>query len=162
MRKFAIIVAGLLAAAGAVTFAASASQASQTATHSGSLVQRNRLSITGSVVAGVTSAQTGQDVVFDFTIKNHGRVAVPGDTVYTVTHGKYVDIVCPLVSTKADINPDTPACEPGDLPPGQSTQSAIILKVPTSSGSLMVTACATEENNAVPPSCAMLTLLKNG
>lgn len=158
MRKLAILVAGLVGVAGAVTVVTSTSQASSVAQRS----PKNTLSISGSVVAGVTSAQSGQDVVFDFTVKNHGRVSVPGDTVYTVVHGKYVDIICPLVTTKADINPDTPACEPGDLPPRQTTQSAIILKVPASSGSLVVTACATEERNDVPPNCATLTLPTNG
>lgn len=154
MRKAIVIVAGLLIVVAGVLVGTGASQANPNPKHS----VKNSLSITGSAVAGVTSVVSGQDLAFDFTVKNHGRTVEPGDVSYTWSHAKYVDIICPLVSTGGDIGPDTPACEPGNLAPGGRTQSAIVLKLNGSSGSIVVTGCATEENSEVPPQCATVSI----
>lgn len=165
MKKFAIIVAAFaLVGAGIVLVATSTSQASQPIAKTAPQAQnslKNHLSINGAAVAGVVSVNSGQDLAFDFTVKNHGRTAEPGDVFYTWSNAKYVDIICPLVSSGADIGPDSPACEPGELAPGGSTQSAIVLKLNGSSGPIVVTGCATEENSEVPPQCATLSIPVN-
>ena len=154
MRKVIVIVAGLLIVAATVLVGTATSQATPTPQHT----VKNHLSISGTSVAGVTSVISGQILVFDFIVKNHGTTAEPGDVSYTWSHAKYVDIICPLVSTGGYIASDTPACEPGNLAPGGSTQSAILLKLNVSSGPIVVTGCATEENNGVPPQCATVSI----
>ena len=106
----------------------------------------------------MTSVESGQDLAFDFSVKNHGRTAEPGDVFYTWSHAKYVDIICPLVSTGGEIAPDRPACEPEDLVPGGSTQSAILVKLNGSYGPIVVTGWATEDNSEVPPQCATVSI----
>jgi hypothetical protein len=52
------------------------------------------------------------------------------------------DYVCPLTSNHANINPDTPSCEPGGLAQGKSTSAAIVA-VPGSGSTVVVKACVT-------------------
>jgi hypothetical protein len=111
------------------------------------------LSITGSVVAGVTSANGTQEVPFSFTVTNRSVTAAPLTITFTLTGGSAPDTgdyVCPLVGTGVDINPDTPACEPGTLAGHHSTSAAIIV-TPTATGTMTVQACVSNEAGAPDP-----------
>jgi hypothetical protein len=154
MRRIAIIMAGLLVVAGSVLVGGATSKANAAAQHTA----KNPLSITGSVVAGVTSVQPGQLLTFDFKMKNHGTGAATVDFHYTWSHASEQDIICPLVSSGADIYPDTPFCEPGSLGRGSSTQSAIVLKAPHTAGTVVVIACADDEDNGATPKCTSLSV----
>ena len=153
MRRVTVICAGLLIVAGAVLIAGGTSQANP----SNQPTVRNPLSITGSVVAGVTSVQSGQSLTFDFKVKNHGSGAAPVFIGYTWTHATEVGngIICPLVSTGADINPDGTFCEPGSIPSHGSTESAIILEAPSGVGTVVVNACADDVGT---PKCTSLSV----
>lgn len=150
MRRIVVIVAGLSIVAGVLAVPAAA----QANPHS----VRNPLSISGSVVAGVTSVQGGQAVAFAFTEKNHGSTPVTVDFEYTLMHARAADIICPLVSTGADINPDGNFCEPGSLAGHSSTQSAIEVKAPSSPGTVVVFACTGDEDNGAPVKCTSLSV----
>jgi hypothetical protein len=122
------------------------------------------LAISGSVVAGVTNTfDTGREFAFAFTIKNKSATLTePSDFVFSMVGGTaadYSDYICPLVGSHTAINPDTPACEPGDLGPGKSTQAAIL--VTQTAHPLKVTACASGESYPDPVSsnnCKTLTI----
>ena len=147
MRRTVGIVVGLLVVVGAVAASATTSQAAAP-----------KMTVTGSVVAGVTSVYQGQDLVFDFTDKNTGTTTNPNNIFYyTYTNSSYVDIVCPLANGQ-DINPDTPACEPGALAGGKSTQSAIIVQA-TGPGPIVVKACVGPTGTTV---CKSLTVKYGG
>jgi hypothetical protein len=112
------------------------------------------LSITGFVVAGVTSAEGSMHVPFSFTVTNRSVTAAAIDITYTLTGGSASndDYVCPMVGTGADINPDTPDCEPGILAGHRSTSAAIIVTA-TVAGTMTVQACVgagTVEPDPVP------------
>ena len=111
------------------------------------------LSITGFVVAGVTGANSTQHVPFSFTVTNRSGTDAPVTITFTLTGGSAADngdYVCPLVSTGADIDPDTPSCEPGTLPGHRSTGAAIIV-TPTAAGTMTVQACVSNESGAPDP-----------
>lgn len=154
IRTLAVLLAAAFVAAGFIFVGASRSQATTNAIHTA----RNPLTIGGSVVAGVTSVQAGQILTFDFTERNHSAAAVTVDFDYTVTHGRVLGIICPLVSTGADINPDTPFCEPGSLAGRSSTQSAIVVRAPSSAGSMTIFACADDEDNGARPNCTSVSV----
>ena len=154
MRKVIAIVAGLLIVAGTVLVGTETSQANPTPRHT----LKNPLSITGSVVAGVTSVQPGQVLTFDFTIKNHRSASVDVDFDFTWAHANEVGITCPLVSSGADINPDSPFCEPGALARGGTTQAAIVVRAPNSAGTVVVKACADDEDNGATPPCSSVSV----
>jgi hypothetical protein len=104
------------------------------------------LGITGSTVAGFTKAQPGQELPVTFTIKNHSTTAAASISFYfTVTHATATspsDYICPLISNHYNINPDTPACEPGTLGYGKSTSAAILVTPTITTGTVTVKACA--------------------
>jgi hypothetical protein len=132
-------VLALMTAAGALVatvFLTTASQAS-TATVD--------LSITGSTVAGFTKAQHGQELPVVFTIKNRSTTTAAEISFYfTLTHAtaSAADYTCPLITNHFNINPDTPACEPGTLGFGKSTSAAILVTPTIYSGTVTVKACA--------------------
>jgi len=72
--------------------------------------------------------------------------------IFRITNGSagVSDYVCPLISNHFNIDPDTPACEPGTLRAGRSTKAAILV-TPKSSGTLTVKACAVNEANLTDP-----------
>ena len=154
MRRVAIIVAGLLIVAGVVLIGGPTSQANTTAHRT----VGSPLSINGSVVAGVTSVEAGDLLTFDFKITNHSSAPVNIDFHYTWSHANEQDIICPLVSSGADINPDTPFCEPGSLAGGSSSHSAIVIKAPNAAGTVVVIACADDEDNGATPKCTSLSV----
>jgi hypothetical protein len=47
--------------------------------------------------------------------------------------------------------PDTPACEPGTLVPGHTTQAAILVTAPSTPSTMTVKACASNELASVDP-----------
>ena len=105
------------------------------------------LSMTGSVVAGVRSAQPSQELAFVFTLHNRSTTtSAESSFTFTVKNGTVEgpeDYVCPLVASHFDINPDTPACEPGTLAAGKTTQAALLVKTPSAGGvTVTVKACA--------------------
>jgi hypothetical protein len=111
------------------------------------------LSMTGSTVAGVTGAQPGQEVGFAFSMQNKSTTKTAGSVVFTftVTGGSAdnSDYICPLITNHFNINPDTPACEPGDLPAGKTAQAAILVTPTGGSGtSVIVKACASSSLSA--------------
>jgi hypothetical protein len=110
------------------------------------------LAITGSVVAGVTSAQSSMHVPFSFTVTNRSASPAGLTITFTLTGGSASseDYVCPLVGTGADISPDTPSCEPGNLAGHRSTSAAIIV-TPTAAGTMTVQACVSNETGAPDP-----------
>lgn len=122
------------------------------------------LAMSGSVVAGVTNTfDTGRELAFAFTLKNKSTTTTePSDFVFSITGGTaadYSDYICPLIGSRTPINPDTPACEPGDLGPGKSTQAAIL--VTQTAHPLVVKACAFGESYPDPVSsnnCKSLTV----
>ena len=147
MRKVLVIIAGLFVVIGGVAASSTISQAAAP-----------KMTVTGSVVAGVKSVFNGQDLVFDFTDKNSGTTTNPNNIFYyTYSNSSYVDIVCPLASGQ-DINPDTPACEPGALAAGKSIQSAIIVQA-TGPGPIVVKACVGPTGTTV---CKSLTVQYSG
>ncbi|MFL6137662.1 MAG: hypothetical protein ACJ74O_07670 [Frankiaceae bacterium] len=114
------------------------------------------LSMTGSVVAGVTGAQPSQELAFVFTLKNKSTTTPAAtDFTFTVKNGTVSggeDYVCPLVGSRYDIFPDTPACEPGTLGPGKTTRAAILVETPSAPGVTMtVRACASDELGSTDP-----------
>ncbi len=153
MRRVFVVVAGLLVVASAVLIDGVASQANTSQGRTS-----NPLSITGSVVAGVTTVQPGQVLTFDFAMKNRSHTPAAVDFHYTWTHANEVGIICPLISNGADILPDGTFCEPGTLNGGSSTQSALVVQAPNRSGTLVVNACADDENNASMPKCTSLSV----
>jgi hypothetical protein len=110
------------------------------------------LAIVGTVVAGVTSSQPGQELPFLFTITNHSATA-PADLsfYFTVTNATAdgSDYVCPTLG-HVNINPDTPACEPGRLGAGKSSSAAIMV-TPTAAGTVTVKACAQDLSGSPDP-----------
>ena len=111
------------------------------------------LGITGGTVAGVRSAQQGQELGFSFTVTNHSTTGSADLAVtFTVTHGTagISDYICPLISNHFNINPDTPACEPGFLAYGKSTGTAILV-TPTGAGTMTVKACASNLAGTTDP-----------
>jgi hypothetical protein len=114
------------------------------------------LSMSGSVVAGVTSAQAGlgQEVAFTFAMKNKSTTSTANVAfMFTITNGTAPDTgdyICPLITNHFDINPDTPACEPGFLGAGRTAQAAI-LATPGVAGTMTVKACALNYNSAPAP-----------
>jgi hypothetical protein len=103
------------------------------------------LAITGNTVAGYTKAQHGQELPVVFTIKNRSTTTAASVSFYfTLTHATagIADYTCPLISNHYNINPDTPACEPGVLGYGKSTSAAILVNPTIYSGTVTVKACA--------------------
>jgi hypothetical protein len=135
MRRTAITVFAALGAACTVGVTSSGSQA---------VTSGLDLAMTGSVVAGVSGAQLGQEVPFTFTMTNKSTsTSADVEFVFTVTNGSTDsgDYVCPLISDHFNINPDTPACEPGVLQARRSTRAAILV-TPKATGTMTVKACA--------------------
>src|SRR6195952_5391243 len=138
------ILGSLALAAVGILLGSSATQAATTGVD---------LSTTGSIFAGLTGAQTGHEIVFSFTFKNHStRKSAALEVTFSMTNGtadgsKYI---CPLIRNHFNINPDTPSCEPGALPPTKS-ETVGILVTPKTSGTMTVRACASNESNAPDP-----------
>jgi hypothetical protein len=112
------------------------------------------LGITGNTVAGFTKAQYGQELPVTFTIKNRSTTTAAEVAFYfTLTHATAdgSDYTCPLVSNRYNINPDTPACEPGVLGYGRSTSAAILVTPTISSGTVTVKACAQDLTGYADP-----------
>lgn len=156
MRKN-IILAALTAAAFGTLALASVSQSRATAISVD-------LGITGSPVAGVAGAQVGQELGFTFTVTNHSTTTAADLGVkFTVARGNVTisDYICPLITTHFNINPDTPFCEPGWLPPGKST-SAAVLASSQGTSPLVVRACAVNDSAGTDPvssnNCKTLTI----
>jgi hypothetical protein len=133
--KLILLAAGLIGLASTVVITSS----------SGAATASVDLGITGATVAGYTSAQAGQELPVSFTIKNHSTTrSVDVEFYFTVSHATAAisDYVCPLVTGHFNINPDSPACEPGVLAAGRSTSAAIMVTPTISSGTVTVKACA--------------------
>jgi hypothetical protein len=112
------------------------------------------LSITGGTVAGYTKAQHGQELPVVFTMKNHSTTTGASVSFYfTLTQATagISDYTCPLISNHYNINPDTPACEPGVLGYGRSTSAAILVTPTIYSGTVTVRACAQDLNGYADP-----------
>jgi hypothetical protein len=139
MRKELVApIVAAIALAGTATVMISSSQAAGTTVD---------LSMTGHTVAGFTKAQAGQELPVTFTIKNRSTTTSAEVSFYfTVTHATAnpSDYTCPLTTTHYNINPDTPACEPGILGFGKSTSAAIMVtpSLTTTTGTVTVKACA--------------------
>jgi hypothetical protein len=147
MRTKLAVVAAVLVTLATTLFldTASASNAASTSVD---------LGMTGSRVAGYTSAQAGQELPVVFTLKNHSTTTSADVAFYfTLTHATAdsSDYTCPMVSTKGNINPDTPACEPGVLGYGKSTSAAIMVTPTIISGTVTVKACALNLGGATDP-----------
>jgi hypothetical protein len=112
------------------------------------------LAITGSTVAGYTKAQHGQELPVLFTIKNRSTTTGASVSFYfTLSHATAAasDYTCPLISNHYNINPDTPACEPGVLGYGRSTSAAIMVTPTIYSGTVTVRACAVDLDSYSDP-----------
>jgi hypothetical protein len=142
-NRTGILLATTVALAGTL-LVATASQASTTGVD---------LSITGSTVAGYTAAQYGQELPVVFTMKNRSKTPVSVAFYFTFTNATVdgSDYVCPLISNHFNIDPDSPACEPGVLGARKSTSAAILVTPTITSGTVTVTACAHDlEGHADP------------
>jgi Domain of unknown function DUF11 len=146
MRKIALSTVGLAAM---TTFAVSTgSDAATTAAD---------LSMTGNVVAGVQSSQSGQEVPFLFKLTNKSTTTSANVSFYfSITNGtasdSVDDYVCPLISNHFNIYPDTPACEPGSLAAGKTTQAAILVTPKSGVTTMSVKACAQNLSSTDPTS----------
>jgi hypothetical protein len=112
------------------------------------------LAITGNTVAGYTKAQYGQELPVVFTIKNRSTTTATEVSFYfTLSHATAggSDYTCPLISNHYNINPDTPACEPGVLGYGKSTSAAILVTPTIYSGTVTVKACAQDLTGYADP-----------
>ncbi|MDQ1742712.1 MAG: hypothetical protein QOE23_1051 [Pseudonocardiales bacterium] len=145
MRSRILALATTVAALAATGFLTASSQAS-TATVD--------LSITGSTVAGYTKAQHGQELPVVFTIRNRSTTTAASIAFYfTLTHATAAasDYTCPLITNHYNIDPDTPACEPGTLGYGRSTSAAILVTPTIYSGTVTVKACAQDLDGYADP-----------
>jgi hypothetical protein len=143
-NKFVVLLGAALALVGTL-FLTTASQATSTSVD---------LSITGSTVAGYTKAQYGQELPVVFTIKNRSTTTAAEVSFYfTLSHASAdgSDYTCPLISNRYNINPDTPACEPGVLGYGRSTSAAIMVTPTIYSGTVTVKACAQDLTGYADP-----------
>ena len=143
--KIILLCAGVLALATSLAVASTASDAA---------TAKVDLSITGGPVAGYTVGQADQELPVSFTMTNRSHsTATVVDFFFTLTNATASgeDYVCPTVGDGALINPDTPACEPGQLGPRQHTSAAILVTPTISSGTVTVRACANSENNYPDP-----------
>jgi hypothetical protein len=141
-------ILALMTAAGALAGTVFLTTASQASTASVDL------SITGSTVAGYTKAQHGQELPVVFTIKNRSTTTAASISFYfTLTHAtaSSSDYTCPLITNHYNINPDTPACEPGTLGYGKSTSAAIMVTPTIYSGTVTVKACAQDLDGYADP-----------
>jgi len=135
MNKLIVLAAGLIGLASTVVITSS----------SGASTTSVDLGITGATVAGYTSAQYGQELPVSFTIKNHSTTrSVDVQFYFTISHAtaSASDYTCTGIVGHFNINPDTPACEPGVLGAGKSTSAAIMVTPTISSGTVTVKACA--------------------
>jgi hypothetical protein len=101
--------------------------------------------LTGNTVAAFSKAQGGQELPVTFTMMNHSTTTSADVSCYfTLTHAtaNSTDYTCPLVSSHYNIDPDTPACEPGVLGYGKGTSAAIMVTPTIASGTVTVKACA--------------------
>jgi hypothetical protein len=134
--KIALLFSLLTLAITMFVAAASSSQASTTSVDVG---------ITGHTVAGYTSAQQFQELPVVFTMKNHSTTTSTDVTfIFTVAHASSdgSDYTCPEITNHANIDPDTPGCEPGTLRPGKSTSAAIMVTPMSSFVTVTVKGCA--------------------
>ena len=143
-KKFVLFCAGMMALVGSLLLVSSSSDAS---------TARVDLSITGGTVTGFTSSASDQVLPVAFYMRNHSRTtSVSVDFTFTLTNATADgrDYVCNTLN-HALINPDTPACEPGFLPPGRTIGAAIVVTPTISSGTVSVRACANDESNNPDP-----------
>ena len=136
MRKFAVIVAGGLIVLSTSVITSGATSASPRV--------QDPLTIQGSSF-GLKSIGSGNLFVAQFTETNTGSHPVDISFLYSWSNASapdYKDYICPQVKTGGDVSPDTPACEPGFLAPGQSTQAALIVIPDVSGVPVKVKACA--------------------
>jgi hypothetical protein len=114
---------------------------------SGAATNTIDLSITGGSVAGFTHSSGFPKLPVAFAMKNNSTTTNAGDIEFyfkwtNTTEPQYQDYICPLTSTHALINPDTPACEPGGLAAGKTTGAALILTPKAGVRSVSLRACA--------------------
>jgi hypothetical protein len=143
-NRLIVLAAGLIGLASTLVITSS----------SGAATASVDLGITGATVAGYTSAQYGQELPVSFTIKNHSTTRSADVAFYfTISHATadMSDYVCPLVTGHFNIDPDTPACEPGVLAAGRSTSAAIMVTPTISSGTITVKACAQNLDGTADP-----------
>ena len=143
-NKLILLATGLVGLASTVVITSS----------SGAATTSVDLGITGATVAGYTSAQVGQELPVSFTLKNHSTTRSANVAFYfTISHAtaSASDYTCPLVVGHFNIDPDTPACEPGVLAAGKSTGAAIMVTPTISSGTVTVKACALNLDGLADP-----------
>ena len=113
----------------------------------------------GTAVGGIKVIQTGQTLTFLFRETNKGPGSAPEDLVLTnLTNATVAAMTCVLPNGSA-INPDTPACEPGSLSPGQSASSVITTNV-TGGPASVVSArlCLFNESTGVTGPCKTVSV----
>jgi hypothetical protein len=113
----------------------------------------------GTAVGGIKVIQTGQTLTFLFKETNKGPGSAPEDLVLTkLTNATVAAMTCVLPNGVA-INPDTPACEPGSLSPGQSASSVITTNVTGGSRSVVsARVCLFNESTGVTGPCKTVSV----
>jgi hypothetical protein len=113
----------------------------------------------GTAVGGIKVIQTGQTLTFLFRETNNGPGSAPEDLVLTkLTNASVTAMTCVLPNGVA-INPDTPACEPGFLSPGQSASSVITTNVTGGSGGVVsARLCLDNESTGVIGPCKTVSV----
>jgi hypothetical protein len=113
----------------------------------------------GTAVGGIKVIQTSQTLTFLFRETNEGPGSAPEDLVLTtLTNATVAAMTCVLPNGFA-INPDTPACEPGFLSPGQSASSVITTNVTGGSGGVAsARLCLFNENTGVTGPCKTVSV----
>jgi hypothetical protein len=150
-RQTAFFTIGVATTAAAAAGLLSLTSVSQAATTTGPDLAMT----TASVVDGVKVMQSGGQLVpFSFTAKNNSTTTAANLSFdFTVTNGAADNYgyICPLVGTKFDINPDSPACEVGSLAGGHSSSAGVIVSATGASGQYVtVEACLSDLSSTDP------------
>jgi hypothetical protein len=147
MRRIVAIAAATMVAGACVVFGPAVQASSKSA--------GTDLAVRGYVAGGERTVEISHPVVFVFTLKNKGPRAITSsaDQAYTaVSNGTVVDQLCVFPGGNS-FNADSPFCEYGTLPVGQSGQMTLVVQPdPGAHGSeLSVRVCSSNESGVPDP-----------
>jgi hypothetical protein len=139
----------ILSATCAVALSASTAGAVSARGHTSGSPESADLAVSGAVAGGARTLEYGHLAVFVFTLRNRGPAAIvdnSADIGYTaVRNGTVVDQYC-INTSGSSFNPDSPACEFGDLAPGEHTRMVVIVQPDNvASAHVRVRVCASNE-----------------